>query len=51
MRFFLVTSRPHVICLSSSLKEVFLACHPILPGNEMYKKIMAPHGTNLEGCY
>ena len=48
MRFSIVTSRPHVICLSSSLKEVFLARHAIVPGNEMYKKIMAPRSTYLQ---
>ena len=48
MRFSIVTSRPHVVCLSSSLKEVFLARRAIFPCNEMYKKIMAPRGTYLQ---
>ena len=48
MRFSIVTSRPHVVCLSSSLKEVFLARHAIFPGNEMYKRNMAPRGTYLQ---
>ena len=48
MRFSIVTSRPHVVCLSSSLKEIVLARHAFFPGNEMYKKIMAPRGTYLQ---
>ena len=52
MRFSIVTSRPvHVVCLSLSLKEVFLARHAIFLGNQMYKKIlsiMARCGTYLQ---
>ena len=48
MRFSIVASRPHVVCLSSSLKEVFLARHAIFPGNEMYKEIIASRGTYLQ---
>ena len=48
MRFSIVTSRLHVVCLSSSLKEVFLARHAIFPGYKMCKKIMAPRGTYLQ---
>ena len=36
----IVTSCPvHVVCLSSSLNEVFLAFHAILFCNHMFKKI------------
>ena len=48
MRFSIVTSRPHVVCMSSSLNEVFLAHHAIFSGNEMYKRIMASRGTYLQ---
>ena len=50
MRFSIVTSRPHVVCLSSSLNKVFLVLvrHAIFPGSEMYKRIMAPRGTYLQ---
>ena len=42
MLFSIVTSCPvHVVCLSSSLNEVFLARHAIFLGNQMYKKIDA----------
>ena len=41
-------SSPRVVYLSSSLKEAFLARHAIFPGNEMYKKIMAPRDTYLQ---
>ena len=38
----IVTSCPvHVVCLSSSLNEVFLARHAIFLGNHMHKKIGA----------
>ncbi len=42
------SSTMRVVCLSSSLKEVFLARNAIFPGNEMYKKITAPRGTYLQ---
>ena len=49
MRFSIVTSRQmHVVCLSSLLKEVFLARHAIFLVKQMYKNSEQPsdmHGT------